>query len=111
MTVETLEIVENLLVYFLGIQIIFSILVVLLDRVVLDIYETGVYEKPKNAFQRILTFCMYAVLGVGPYLNKKFMKYSWIKRKLLMIVSIFILFWVAVIFYYVVKNLLRAIFL
>jgi hypothetical protein len=111
MTIETLEIIEGILSYYLSIQIMFSILVLLLDRVVLDIYETGIYEKPENAFQRILTFCMNAILGVGPTLNKKFLQYSWIKRKTLMVLSIFVLFWVAVVFYYVVKNLLRAIFL
>jgi hypothetical protein len=111
MTLETLEVIEGLLAYYLGIQVIFSILVFLLGNIVLDIYQTGVYENPKTGFQRTLTFVTNAFIGVGPYLNKKFMKFSWVKRKLFMLISIVILFFGSVIVYYVIKNLLRAIFL
>ena len=54
MTLESMELIEGLLSYYLGIQVIFSILVFLLGRVVLDVYETGVYENPKTIFQRRL---------------------------------------------------------
>lgn len=111
MTLETMELIEGLLSYYLGIQVIFSILVFLLGRTMLDIYETGVYENPKTTFRRTLTFVTNAFIGIGPYLNKKFLKYSFLKRKFFMLISIVIQFFASVIVYYVIKNLLRAIFL
>jgi hypothetical protein len=111
MTLETLERLEELLIYFLGVQVIFSILVFLLGRIMLDVFETGVYENPKTVFQRTLTFVTNAFLGIGPYLNKKFLKYSFIKRKFFMLISIVIQFFASIIVYYVIKYLLRAIFL
>jgi hypothetical protein len=111
MTLEILERIEELLIYFLGIQVIFSILVFLLGRIMLDVFETGVYENPKTVFQRTLTFVTNTFLGIGPYLNKKFLKYSFLKRKFFMLISIVVQFFASVIVYYVIKNLLRAIFL
>ncbi|MEH7115068.1 hypothetical protein V7124_22305 [Neobacillus niacini] len=111
MTLETMELIEGLLSYYLSIQVIFSILVFLLGSVVLDVYETGVYENPKTVFQRTLTFVTNAFIGIGPYLNKKFLKYSFLKRKFFMLIAIIVQFFASVIVYYVMKNLLRAIFL
>jgi hypothetical protein len=111
MTLETMELIEGLIIYYLGIQVIFSILVFLLGRIMLDVYETGVYENPKTVFQRTLTFVTNAFLGIGPYLNKKFSKYSFLKRKFFMLIAIIVQFFASVIVYYVIKNLLRAIFL
>ncbi len=111
MTLETMELIEGLLSYYLSIQVIFSILVFLLGSVVLDVYETGVYENPKTVFQRTLTFVTNAFIGIGPYLNKKFLKYSFLKRKFFMLIAIVVQFFASVIVYYVMKNLLRAIFL
>ncbi|MDR6999334.1 hypothetical protein [Neobacillus niacini] len=80
-------------------------------RRVLHTYNAGVYENPQNMFQRASTFCTIAVIGIGPYLNKRFMKYSWIVRKTLMLSSIMILSLVYVMVYYIVKNILEMIFL
>jgi hypothetical protein len=52
-----------------------------------------------------------AFLGIGPYLNKKFLKYSFLKRKFFMLISIVVQIVASIIVYYVIKNLLRAIFL
>jgi hypothetical protein len=111
MTLETLERIEELLIYFLGVQMIFSILVFLLGRIMLDVYEAGVYENPKTVFQRMFTFVINAFFGIGPYLNKKFSKYSFLKRKFFMLIAIVIQIIASVIVYYVIKNLLRVIFL
>ncbi|WHZ03430.1 hypothetical protein QNH48_01660 [Neobacillus sp. YX16] len=111
MTLETMELIEFFLSYYLSVQVMFSILVFLLDRIVLDVFETGVYENPKTVFQRTLTFVTNTFLGVGPYLNKKFLKYSFLKRKFFMLLSIVAQIFASVIVYYVIINLLRAIFL
>ncbi|TDL61287.1 hypothetical protein E2R56_29505 [Rhodococcus qingshengii] len=111
MTLETLERSEELLIYFLGVQVIFSILVFLLGRIMLDVYEAGVYENPKTVFQRTFTFVINAFFGIGPYLNKKFLKYSFLKRKFFMLLSIVAQIFASVIVYNVVKNLHRGIFL
>ncbi|MFP7299908.1 hypothetical protein [Neobacillus niacini] len=111
MTLETLELIEELLIYYLGVQVIFSILVFLLGSIMLDIYEAGVYEQPKNVFQKTFTFVINALFGIGPYLNKKFIKYPFFKRKFFMLISIVIQLFASVIVYYIVKALLRAIFL
>lgn len=111
MTLETMKLIEGLLSYYLSIQVMFSILVFVLGRIVLDVYETGVYENPKTVFQRMLTFVTNAFLGIGPYLNKKFLKYSFLKRKVFMLISIVVQIFASIIIYYVLKNLLRAIFL
>jgi hypothetical protein len=111
MTLETLERIEELLIYFLGVQVIFSILVFLLGRIMLDVYEAGVYENPKTVFQRMFTFVINAFFGIGPYLNKKFSKYSFFKKKFLLLIAIVVHLFASVIVYYLVKNILRAIFL
>ncbi|MFB3164896.1 hypothetical protein ABLO26_26410 [Neobacillus sp. 179-J 1A1 HS] len=111
MILEPIELIQFFLSYYLSIQVIFSILVFLLGRIVLDVFETGVYENPKTVFQRTLTFVTNTFLGVGPYLNKKFSKYSFLKRKFLMLISIVVQIFASVIVYYVIKNLLLAIIL
>ncbi|MDR6999332.1 hypothetical protein [Neobacillus niacini] len=111
MTQEKLEIVKGLIIYYMGVQMIFSVLVLVLGRAITNQYELGYTENPTNIFQKIINFLMVAIFGLGPYLNKRFMKYSWIKRKLFMLVSIFVLFWVCVIIYYILKAFLDAIFL
>ncbi|WHZ03431.1 hypothetical protein QNH48_01665 [Neobacillus sp. YX16] len=111
MTLETLERIEELIIYFLGVQVIFSILVFLLGRIMLDVYKAGVYENPKTVFQWTFTFVINAFFVIGPYLNKKFLKYSFLKRKFFMLLSIVAQIFASVIVYYVVKNLLRGIFL
>jgi hypothetical protein len=111
MTLETLERIEELLIYFLGVQVIFSILVFLLGRIMLDVYEAGVSENPKTVIQRTFTYVINAFFGLGPYLNKKFLKYSFFKRKFFMLISIVVQLFASIIVYYVIKNLLRAVFL
>ncbi|MEH7181028.1 hypothetical protein [Neobacillus vireti] len=111
MNLETMELIQGLLSYYLSVQVIFSILVFLLGRIVLDVYEAGVYENPKTVFQKTFTYVINAFFGIGPYLNKKFSKYSFLKRKFYMLISIVVQFFASVIVYYVLKSLLRAIFL
>lgn len=111
MTLETMERIEELLIYFLGVQVIFSILVFLLGRIMLDVYEAGVYENPKNMFQRTFTFVINFFFGIGPYLNKKFLKYPFLKRKFFMLIAIVVQLLASIIVYYIIKNLLRAILL
>jgi hypothetical protein len=111
MTLETMKLTQGLLSYYLSIQVMFSILVFLLGRIVLDVFETGVYENPKTVFQRTLTFVTNTFFGVGPYLNKKFSKYSFLKRKFFMLIAIVIQIIASVIVYYMIKNLIRAIFI
>jgi hypothetical protein len=106
-----MKLIEFFLSYYLSVQVMFSILVFLLGRIVLDVFETGVYENPKTVFQWTLTFVTNTFLGVGPYLNKKFLKYSFLKRKFFMLISIVVQIFASVMVYYVIKNLLRAIFL
>jgi len=77
----------------------------------LNVYEAGVYENPKTVFQRTFTYVINAFFGIGPYLNKKFSKYSFLKRKFFMLIAIVIQIIASVIVYYVIKNLLRVIFL
>jgi hypothetical protein len=111
MNLETMELIQGLLSYYLSVQVIFSILVFLLGRIVLDVYEAGVYENPKTVFQKTFTYVINAFFGIGPYLNKKFLKYSFLKRKFYMLISIVGQFFASVIVYYVLKSLLRAILL
>jgi hypothetical protein len=111
MTLETMKLTQGLLSYYLSVQVMFSILVFLLGRIVLDVYEAGVYENPKTVFQKTFTYVINAFFGIGPYLNKKFSKYSFLKRKFFMLISIIVQIIASIIVYYVIKNLLRAIFL
>jgi hypothetical protein len=54
----------------------------------LNVYEAGVYENPKTVFQRTFTYVINAFFGIGPYLNKKFLKCSFLKRKFFMLIAI-----------------------
>lgn len=111
MTPGTLRVILDILAYYCCVQIAYCFLVLVMGKAILNKYERGVYENPRSLDQRLVNFCIGAVIGIGPFLNKRFMKYPWIVRKILMLLSIIILMFAAVVFYYIVKNSLEMIFL
>ncbi|MCM3567289.1 hypothetical protein [Neobacillus mesonae] len=111
MTPETLEIIRGLIVYYLCIQVIYSVLIMIFGQMILNIYEAGYYENPRNLFEKVLTFIVNFFFGAGAFIAKKVKKYSWAKRKLLMLMANIILFIASVIIYYILKFILEAIFL
>ncbi|UAC48404.1 hypothetical protein K6959_18250 [Bacillus aquiflavi] len=85
---DDVEIILLIIVNWMGLQIVYSFLVLIGGRIITDYFEWAVYEDPPNFFCKCTNFFMYSVFGAGPYLNKKFMRYSWIKRKFLLFLSI-----------------------
>ncbi|MBA4537896.1 hypothetical protein H1Z61_12335 [Bacillus aquiflavi] len=107
--------VELILLFIAGwfvIQIVYSFLVLIGGRIITDYFEWAVYEAPPNLFWKCTNFFMYFFFGAGPYLNKKFMRYSWIKRKFLLFLSIIVMFVLSVILYqFILKPLVHWLFL
>jgi hypothetical protein len=111
MSAETVELIQGLIIYVLGLQLVFALLVVFTGSIVLDIFETGNYPNPQNAFEKIVKVVVNSLFGLGPYLYKKFSNFSWITRRLFMLIVIAILSFVWVILYYVIQNILELIFI
>ncbi|WP_186579679.1 hypothetical protein [Aquibacillus kalidii] len=111
MTYETIEIIRGLIVYYFGIQIGMSILIVLLGNIMVDHFKLGIFDKPYNPITRFLTYLTLFFFGWGLYLDEKLSKHNWFLKKLLMLVANFIAFWVCIIIYYIIKYFLHAIFL
>lgn len=84
--------IEGIITYFLdflflwwGVQWVYALTVLLLGSVMVDYYDWGTWEEPQNALQKILTWIMMLLIGIGPYFYKKFRfkkKYNWFTWRL-----------------------------
>lgn len=107
---EILELIQGLVVYYLGIHVIYSALIFLLGNIMVDYYELGIFRSPTNIFQKIVNFFTNFFLGSGPFIYRKLERYPWLLRKLYMLVATIFMFLLTIPIYYSIKYLLHLIF-
>jgi|GEM_PF-1595918 len=105
---ELYDIQALLAIYFCA-QIGYATLVLLMGFIITDYFQLIIWEKPTNIFTKTITFISYFLFGAGPYLDKKFRKYSFLKRKLYLLGCIIVMIIASVLIYYGVTALLKPI--
>ncbi|WP_079478809.1 hypothetical protein [Halobacillus salinus] len=93
-----------LLMYTLGTQIVYGLLILLLGRVMKEYFEWGIFDPPLNLFQKTTNVFLMGTIGSGYYLDEVLRKYSWFKRKLYMFSALVIQTIVSVILYQVIYH-------
>ena len=74
-------------------------------------YALGIYQPPNNLFQKITNLFMLITIGSGYHIYLRLRHYSWLVRKLLFMVALFLQAIASVIIYYVIYGALKGIFL
>src|SRR5690606_12362531 len=108
------EVIESVTLFFgawLSLQVGISVLTIFLGNVMVEHVETGVFRDTKNPFLKFFTFIVLLLFGLGPFIYTKLSKFSWIVRKLLMVVITLGLGILFLIIYYIIKAALQAVFL
>ncbi|WP_010676853.1 hypothetical protein [Bacillus timonensis] len=110
-TKEIIDLVTLFLGAWLSLQVGISFLTILLGNVMVDHVETGIFRNTKNPFLKLFTFIVLFLFGLGPFIYNKLSKYSWLVRRLLLLVITVGLGIVFMIIYYMIKAALYALFL
>lgn len=108
---EIFDTITLVIAAWLSLQVGISFLTILLGNVMVEYVETGIFRNTKNPFLKLFTFVTLFVFGLGPFIYTKLSKFSWIVRKLLMLVITLGLGIVFMIIYYIIKLSLHALFL
>ncbi|MFS0821689.1 hypothetical protein [Bacillus sp. 1P02SD] len=108
---EIIDTITLVLAAWFALQFTISLVTLLLGSVMVDYVELGIFRNTNNPFLKFFTFVTLFIFGLGPFIYTKLSKYSWIVRKLLMLVITLGMGIVFMIIYYIIKALLHAIFL
>lgn len=96
---ELLFYLDSAIVMWFVTQISFGFTVLVLGNVMMEYYEWGTYEQPLTTYQKTVNFIMAFLIGAGPFIYKKLLKYPWWKRKLCMTGSIIAMIVGSILFY------------
>ncbi|UFT99971.1 hypothetical protein KO561_03135 [Radiobacillus kanasensis] len=108
---ELLYWIQVMLFAVMSVQIVYTVLVLILGDIMIEHIELGIIRPANNIFTKTVTIITLSLFGLGYYLDGKSRKYSWIKRKLLLLLSIPILIVISVIIYQIIMFPLRKILL
>lgn len=108
--VETVEVIEDFVIYVLGIQVIYSAIVLIFGQTAVDIYEQGVFNS-KHPILRAITILTTIIIGVGPILYKRMVRFPWWKQKLFMLLAVMALTIASFVIYEILSALLEFILL
>jgi hypothetical protein len=110
-SVEIIEIITTLLVWWLSLQVGISALTILLGDVLVEHVELGIFRNTKNPILKFITFITLFLVGLGPTIYKKLNKCSWLVRRLLMLIITLVMGILFIFIYYIIKSTLHAVFL
>nr|WP_309098619.1 hypothetical protein [Fredinandcohnia onubensis] len=96
---------------WLALQFTISLVTVLLGNVMVEYVELGIFRNTNNPFLKFFTFITLFVFGLGPFIFEKLSKFSWLVRRLLMLVITLVMGILFMIIYYIIKVSLQAVFL
>ncbi len=102
---------EFILMILMGIQAIFSFLLFLLGDFYLNWYETGVVKPPESWLDKVFNLIMDSTMIIAIYFYKKQQKYPWPIRKLLQLITPFIMSIAFIFIYHYISKFLRMLFL
>ncbi len=108
------EIIDLVTLFFgawLSLQVGITFLTIFLGNVLVEHVETGVFRDTKNPFLKLFTFIVLFLMGLGPFIYTKLNRFSWIVRRLLMLVITLVMGIVFMLIYYIIKAALHAVFL
>ncbi|WP_077619638.1 hypothetical protein [Bacillus sinesaloumensis] len=108
---ETIDLITLFFGAWLSLQVGISFITIFLGNVMVEHVETGVFRNTKNPFLRLFTIIVLLLLGLGPFIYKKLAKFSWIMRRILMLVITLGMGILSMIIYYIVKTVLHAVLL
>ncbi|MFJ7744588.1 hypothetical protein [Peribacillus sp. NPDC097295] len=103
--------IRILLLCILSGQLMYGFLIVLFEETMTNFYALGIYEPPNNLFQKITNLFMLVTIGSGYHIYLKLRKYSWLIRKFLFLIALFIQAIAFVIIYKTIYGVLKVIFL
>ncbi|MGN7296555.1 hypothetical protein [Ferdinandcohnia sp. SAFN-114] len=110
-TAEIIELITTVIGAWLTLQFVVCIVTFLLGNVMVEHVETGVFRNTKNPFLKFFTFIVLFLFGIGPLIYKKLDRFSWIVRRLFMLVITLVLGLLFMLIYYIIKIALHAVFL
>lgn len=110
-TAEIIEVITTVIGAWFTLQFVVCLVTILLGNVMVDHVETGVFRNTKNPFLNLFTFIVLFLLGLGPFIYKKLVRFSWIVRRLLMLVITLVMGLLFMFIYYIIKVALHVIFL
>lgn len=108
---EFIEIIRILLFYILGIQVMYGVTILLLERTMVNFYLSTLVQNPSNIIHKAMNFSMKITIGSGYYWYSKFAKYNWFLRKIYLLSALIIQIILSIIVYQVIYRTLKAIFL
>ncbi|WP_077619637.1 hypothetical protein [Bacillus sinesaloumensis] len=108
---EMIETTTLLLGMWLTLQFVSCLVVVILGNVMVEHVELGVFRDTNNPILKLFTFITLFLLGAGPYFYKKLTKFSWITKRLLMLLITVGVGFLSIIIYSIIKLVLHALFL
>ena len=89
----------------------YGFLIVLFEETMTNFYALGIYEPPNNLFQKITNLFMLITIGSGYHIYLRLRNYSWLVRKLLFLVALFLQAIASVLIYKTIYGVLKVIFL
>ena len=111
MAYSIIEAIRNLLAGYLTIQLTYGFCIFLLEGTMTSFYALAIYEKPSSPYQKFVNVFMFLLVGSGYYIYLRLRHYSWLVRKLLFLVALFLQAIASVIIYKIIYGVLKAIFL
>ena len=103
--------IRILLTGFLLTQLSYGFTIFLLESTMTNFYALAIYENPRNRYQKFVNFFMFLLVGSGYHIYLKIRNYSWLVRKLLFLVALFLQAIASVIIYKIIYGVLKFIFL
>ena len=111
MAYSIIEEIRNLLASYLTLQLTYGFCIFLLEGTMTSFYALAIYEKPSSPYQKFVNVFMFLLVGSGYHIYLRLRNYSWLVRKLLFLVALFLQAIASVIIYKIIYGVLKAIFL
>lgn len=111
MTYSIIEVIGTLFGCILVTQFSYGFLIFLLESTMTDFYALGIYQPPRNFFQKTTNLFMLITIGFGYHIYLILRNYNWFVRKFLFLIALVLQGIASLIIYYIVYGILKAIFL
>jgi hypothetical protein len=107
---EIIYVLKMLFAAYLTVQWTSIFLFFIGEWFMVDYYEYGTFENPKNTFDKVINFGMAFLMGSGYYWYRRFSKQKWIIRKMNMFIFLVLQGIISIITFYIVTVPLDLIF-
>lgn len=108
---EFIEIARILIMYLLGIQFMFGLGVLLLERIMINTYVFDIDRKSSNFLEKTLNIISMTVTGSAYFIYKKVAHYNWFLRKIFFAIALFVQGVLSIVIYQIIYRSMKAVFL